>query len=204
MSQLWLICFIISAMKGLKLFLLVSFIVWLIPFILRFTTVSLLITNPGHFTAHSYHMAEFDSSLDQLIVHRDLRGAFAAILTNNLKVGLINISGGAIFGVSTFINLLANGLNLANIMTIALGQGVSLRFLVGSLLAPHLIELLGIWLTGAAGFMGANLCIRYVTNERLPDRKDFLTIVYTSLAGLFIIAIAAWLEVYITINNYLK
>ena len=133
---------------------------------------------------------------------KGLNIVFAKILKNNVKVCLINIAGGSIFGVCTVVNLAANGYNLADVVIYALKQGMSQSMII-SLLAPHSFELLGIWLTGAVGLILAKYVIRYAFKSIIPSYFEFRTIIYSSLAGIAIIVLAAWIEVYVTFNRLL-
>lgn len=191
-------------MQEFKRCLLLALAVWFIPFALLFTQKPAIPFGEGKTaTTRSSLLTNNQDTLNKLIVRKDLKRVFTVILKNNIEVGLLNISGAAFIGLSTIINLALNGLNLATAMNDALEQGVPLAFLIRSLLAPHIIELLGIWITGAAGLLGAKICINYIFYGVLPQKKQFKTILYSGFIGLAIITIAAWLEVYITIKNYL-
>jgi uncharacterized membrane protein SpoIIM required for sporulation len=187
----------------LRYFLLASFIIWLVPFLVFFSNPHWFAGKQAFQSTQTVQLVEQSAGINRFIVNKDLHGAFRAILFNNLKVGLLNIAGGAAIAIPTAVNLMANGLNLAGSIYIAMDQGLSLWFIFIRLLAPHIIELLGIWLTAAAGFMVARLCIRYFRYEEMPAKGNILLIIYSGVAGMFIITIAAWLEVYVTIRNYL-
>lgn len=144
-----------------------------------------------------------NDEINNAILSKDLNKTFSSILTNNIKVGLLNVAGGVVFGIPTIVSLLLNGFTLADMIMAASAQGISINFIVKSLLAPHIIELIGIWLTAAAGFTGAKMCIIYILKNTFPSEKSVLTVLYSTIIGLAIISIAAWLETFVTIKNYL-
>ncbi|MBE5318714.1 stage II sporulation protein M [Pedobacter sp. MR2016-19] len=186
-------------MRTFSIFFISSILLWLIPFGLRFAFRE-------NFRVKNDSPKNFVNTHDKIadaIKAKDLDATFHSILSNNLKVGFINMAGAVIFGIPTCINLMYNGFSLADTVIIALDSGIPLKFLFRSLLAPHIIELIGIWLTASMGLFGAVTFIRFIVWEKVPERGKIISFIYCGAGGLIIIAIAAWLETYITIKNFL-
>lgn len=129
------------------------------------------------------------------------RDALRTILRRNLGVGLVAISGIATGGLTTINALVANGALTGLVMGSYLREGLHWSLLV-RYTAPHLIELLGIWLSAGAGLRGAWLVIGLLLLHQPRRRCDWTEVTAYALGGLAIVALAAALEAYVTLREF--
>jgi len=127
---------------------------------------------------------------------------FLYFLTNNLKLVALLISGSVLFGVPTFLNLLANGIFVGSVIKSAiLLRDEFLEFIL--LILPHgIFEIPGIIIAGAAGFKIPYEIIPYLAGKKeeiltKEDIKEYFTL---ALISIILIVIAAWIEAYITLK----
>ena len=126
--------------------------------------------------------------------------AFKHILTNNLKLIILLIIGGFLFGIPTIVNLFVNGLNFALLMKIAFSCGISVEQFILLTLPHGVFEIAAVIFGGAAGFKIPFEVVRYLLGRKnkvltKEDLREFLTL---SLIAIVLIIVAAWIEAYVT------
>lgn len=125
---------------------------------------------------------------------------FGFIIGNNVKLVLVLISGSFLFGFTTFMNLIFNGLFFGGILTEYIKE-ISLTKAI-LLTAPHAIfELPAILIAGAAGFKIPYELLRYLNGKKnyAVKRKEIMDFLILVCFSIFLIFIAALVESYITI-----
>lgn len=138
------------------------------------------------------------------LMKSEFENDFHRIYTNNTIVITKLIAGASLFGVPTVILLLFNGWGLAYTISNSLTTGLGVKIITLSIL-PHSIELIGIWLAAAVGFYCTELIIHLIKYKTPPDRSKLMKVLYCTIASYAIIAVAAYLESYLTpyiIINY--
>jgi len=126
---------------------------------------------------------------------------FFYFLTNNLRLVGLLISGSALFGAPSCLNLLANGIFVGSAIKSAILTDKLLEFILLTL--PHgIFEIPAIIIAGAAGFKIPYEIIRYLAGRReqiltKEDIKEYFTM---ALISIVLIIIAAWIEANITLK----
>jgi uncharacterized membrane protein SpoIIM required for sporulation len=126
---------------------------------------------------------------------------FEYIFISNIKTILILFSGSFLFGFTTFMNLICNGLFFGGIFAESLKQVSLTKALL--LTVPHaIIELPALFIAGAAGFKIPYELLLYLNGKKdyiLKKKEiiDFLTLVCLSI---FLIFIAAVVESHVTVT----
>ncbi|MDR7210566.1 stage II sporulation protein M [Flavobacterium piscis] len=185
---------LLRAKRMFRYFLLLSFIFWAIPFVIRlfFLDVAIIKDIP------SEKSLDIVSEITGHALKNDTWSVFCLIFINNLKCCLINIGGGIMLGVATLSNLILNGFfaadTFATIHKNGMGVGQIFRYTL-----PHCFELVGIWLSGAVGFSLAKVIIDYMRGKELPNSDYFKFIGKYFLLTVLIILAAAFVEAYISI-----
>lgn len=176
-------------------FLLFSFILWAIPFVIRLFFIDVAIIKDAPPEKSLNIVSEITSHAQK----NDSWSVFCMILINNLKCSLINIFGGLLLGVVTVSNLIVNGFlvadTFATIHKNGLGVTQILRFTL-----PHCFELIGIWLSGAVGFSVAKLMVDFMRGNELPKADYFRFIGKWTTITVLIILLAAFVEAYISMT----
>lgn len=119
---------------------------------------------------------------------------FISILINNLKSTFILVLGFLSFGITTFIGLFING--ICNSIPLSDFDTQSFLYIV-----PHgIFEIPAMFIAGAAGFkIPYEITLYLLDKKEKPitgeDIKEFLKLAFISI---FLIVIAAYVEVYIT------
>jgi uncharacterized membrane protein SpoIIM required for sporulation len=184
-NKTWILCCI------------VSFACWLLPFAIRvfFVEVSEVPSEQLERLPKVQHDAMQETL--QLLSTGDKHGAFLAIFKNNLKGCIINIAGGALFGVGTLFNLMFNGFFAADMFVSYYKIGMSMSVMLRVTL-PHSFELIGFWLSGALG-----LRIAWSILQAMRGKGEFTVRLYRQLGvgvlSVFLITLAAaYVEAYIS------
>ena len=179
-------------------FLLLSFMLWAIPFFIRLFFIDV----PEIKNTSSTKSLDIVSEITAHAIKNDTWSVFCLILINNLKVCVINIVGGVMLGISTIINLIVNGFLAADTFATVHKNGMGVGKILKHTL-PHCFELLGIWLSGAIGLSIAKIIIDYMRGKELPKADYFRFIGKWTTITVLIILLAAFVEAYIsmTINK---
>jgi len=125
--------------------------------------------------------------------------SFLFFIERNGFTLFLTISGAVLFGVPTFINLVANGLITGSSISIAIQNGLDTKEIF--LILPHgIFEIPAIIIAGAAGFKIPYEIVRYLAGKKeqiltKEDIKEYLTL---ALISIMLIVIAAFVEAYIT------
>lgn len=184
----------IRSKKTFWFFLFFSFILWLLPFILR-----LFFFDIANFEKHPPEKSlNVVSDITNYVANNDKWSVFIAIFSNNLKVCVINIVGGVMLGILTLSNLIMNGFYAADVFATAYNNGIGVTYILKTTL-PHSFELIGIWLSGAVGFSIAKLIIDFMRGRDNPYIIFFRFIGKCVLFIVLIILFAALIESYISI-----
>ncbi|ADC70051.1 protein of unknown function DUF95 transmembrane [Methanocaldococcus sp. FS406-22] len=132
---------------------------------------------------------------------------FLGILTNNLKVILINLSGSVLFGFTTFVNMLYNGFVIGLEVKGLFFIGADLKYILITILPHGIFEIPAILISAVAGFKIPYEIVLYLLDKKEKpianeDIREFLKL---AIMSIILIVIAAFIEVYITpkIANYL-
>lgn len=122
------------------------------------------------------------------------------IAGRNLRIGLQLLIGIVSLGIYSFIQLFSTGIALALTLKAGLGAGVALGQLLLAL-APHTVpEFAGFILLGALEFEALRLAYHKLRYDQLPfDRARLVRLTKQALLGLALIALAAGVEVYLTL-----
>jgi uncharacterized membrane protein SpoIIM required for sporulation len=126
---------------------------------------------------------------------------FCYVMVTNLRVTFLLLSGALLFGMTTAVNLVFNGLNLALAIK-TLNGSMSLRKILLLILPHGIFEIPAIIIAGAAGFKIPYEVIRYLAGRKeviltREDIKEYLTLALTSV---ILIVIAAWIEANVTLE----
>lgn len=108
--------------------------------------------------------------------------------------------GAILFGVSTFFNLVANGLITGSSISIAVQNKTYIQKILFLILPHGIFEIPAIIIAGAAGFKIPCELVRYLAGKKeqpltKEDIKEYLTL---ALISIILIVIAAFVEAYIT------
>ncbi|HSD09291.1 stage II sporulation protein M [Flavobacterium sp.] len=185
----------IGAKRMFWLFLLLSFLLWVLPFIIR-----LFFINVVEIKISSSKSIDIVSKITTHALKNDTSSVFCLIFINNLKCCLINIGGGIMLGVATASNLIMNGFFAADTFATIHKNGMGIGQILKHTL-PHCFELLGIWLSGAIGFSIAKLIIDFMRGKDFPNSDHFKFLGKFSLLILLIILSAAFVEAYISMSS---
>ncbi|KKH59114.1 hypothetical protein DU74_04875 [Methanosarcina mazei] len=125
---------------------------------------------------------------------------FGYILKNNVKFIFILISGSFLFGATTFMNLICNGLLFGGIFAESI-KVISLTKVL-LLTVPHAVfELPATFISGAAGFKIPYELFRYLNGKKhyILKREEIMDFLILVSISIFLIIIAAFIESYITV-----
>ena len=125
---------------------------------------------------------------------------FWYILLINFKLIALLTLGSFLFGSTTFVNPVANGLNFSMLIIFANSDETRLEDLVILTLPHGIFEIPAIIIAGAAGFKIPYEVVRYLAGKKeqiltKEDIKEYFTLV---LESIILIGIAAFIEAYIT------
>jgi len=175
-------------------FLFLSFLFWVLPFVLRL----FLINEVKIEDDTDVKGLKVVSDITECLLKNDRWSAFCLIFSNNLKVCIVNIAGGAMFGIVTLINLVVNGFITADTFATIHNNGMEVSKILKYTL-PHSFELIGIWLSGAIGFYIAKVVFDYMKGTELPTSHSFKFIGKCFICVVIIILVAAFIEAYVSI-----
>lgn len=188
-------------MMNIKICTKIAFILWLMPFLIRFALADACL-NINTIDSPKWEKKRSNSIENQLVDlfnKEDKCGAFSAIFTNNIKGCFLNISSGALIGIGTILNLATNGFYSADIIKNSLASGMSVKEVLQVTL-PHSFELLGFWLSGAIGFAIAWRLILFMRGKEEFTLAFFKQVGLYSAVVFIIILCAAYIEAYVTVN----
>ncbi|ADC66023.1 protein of unknown function DUF95 transmembrane [Ferroglobus placidus DSM 10642] len=126
---------------------------------------------------------------------------FFYFLTNNLRLVGLLISGSALFGAPSCLNLMANGIFIGSTIKSAILTNKLLEFILLTL--PHgIFEIPAIIIAGAAGFKIPYEIIRYLAGkkEQILTKEDIREYLTLALISIILIVIAAWIEANVTLK----
>lgn len=177
------------------IFLLVSFLLWLIPFIIRLFFIDFVeIKKPS-----SVNSFDIVGEITAHALKNDSWTVFCLIFINNLKVTVINIIGGMLLGLGTVSNLIINGFLAADTFAAIHKNGMPIGEILKHTL-PHSFELVGIWLSGAIGFSIAKVIVDFMRGKELPNVDYFRFIGRCIIITVLIILLAAFVESYVSMS----
>ena len=184
-------------MKGKSFFIaiMISFLIWLLPFIGRIFFIEMPIIESSATAQYDSVISEITESLDK----DNHFEAFLLIFKNNILGCAINIAGGVFLGLGTIINLFINGFASADIFKNVYDSGFGLHNILKTTL-PHSFELIGFWLSGAIGLSIAWELILFMRNQDIFSVKFCKWLVLWLTVVFIIILIAAFVEAYISVT----
>lgn len=119
---------------------------------------------------------------------------------NNGKVVLQLLAGAVMFGLTTFIGLVFNGVMLGSIVATAFERTSDFVF-VALLIAPHgIFEIPALFMASAVGFRVPHQVVRYMQGERdeLLDGQDLKQAAFLAALSFAFILVAGWIEANVT------
>ncbi len=181
-------------LKLLSICVVSAFFIWFIPFVLRMSIDD------------SKHETKIDKTNNSTNVLTDVFKAhsagnhskvFVLILSNNLKVAMINILGGVLIGIGTLGSLAHNGFFAADMFCSVHKRGMSWSRII-EYTAPHSLEMIGIWLSGGLGFYIAITIINMMLKNKQPKLIDLKIIIGSVIAVVLIISLSAYIEAFVS------
>ncbi|MCF0191108.1 MAG: stage II sporulation protein M [Marinilabiliaceae bacterium] len=179
-----------------------SFVVWLIFFLLRLTIdIDYSVDNSCQTDEdmESSSVIANEQVIFEAISNGDDYSVFVMIFMNNIKGCIINILGGFLFSVGTFLNLAFNGFMMADTFRLAYDVGMDTEKILMTTL-PHSFELLGFFLSGAIGMQITLEMIKLIKNKMCFTKRFFYDGLIQSLIVFVLIISAAFVEAYISVN----
>lgn len=177
---------------------LLAFLIWITPFLL-----TLLLSKDNNVQNFFIPENKEEDNIVQKIFDAysqdDKAEAFRLIFLNNSKVAIINIIGGMLLGLGTFVNLLFNGFYAAIVFSSIYQNGMEVAKIIEHT-APHSFEMIGIWLSGGLGFYIALLMLNMMFKNIKPKTKDIKAIIVSIIGVFLIILLAAYVEAYFSVN----
>lgn len=134
------------------------------------------------------------------IVSKPTFEIFTYILGNNLKSCLVNVLGAFSLGTITISNLVLNGLDLGLFLNAFLENYSLEEFVCTSY--PHSFELIGFFISAAIGFEWSLIIFKAIFHNTKPQKKEYYMLSVKLIATFLIIALAAFTEAYISINQF--
>lgn len=118
------------------------------------------------------------------------------IIVQNLKCIATNIFGFFSLGLTTSVNLFYNGfIHGYNIRYSLSVDGLNTWHKI----LPHSFELIGLYISGAVGYYGANFLLKIVFDKNIQLRKWIITSILFTIISSIIIISAAYIESHISI-----
>lgn len=174
-----------------------SFLFWVTPFLIRILFMdTIIVTNSTHNQGANLSVV---SEITEHLNNHDKWSAFHLIFINNLKVCIINIFGGVLFGIGTFVNLFMNGFYTADVFSNIHANGTSWNTILAHTF-PHSFEMIGIWLSGGLGFFIAKTIFDMMIKNRYPAAIFYKIIGLGTLTVGLIILVTAYIEAFISIT----
>ncbi len=178
---------LLKTFSGNKVPFLIAGCAFIVPFL-----VGLFMTYPSNPPASKLFMEYFSIKNRSPLFFME-RNGFTLFL---LLIGAI------LFGISTFFNLVANGLISGSSISIAVQNKTYIQKIL-FLTIPHgIFEIPAIIIAGAAGFKIPYEIVRYLAGKKeqiltKEDIKEYLTL---ALISIILIIIAAWIEANVTLK----
>ena len=128
--------------------------------------------------------------------------SFIYILLNNFEIIIVQILGGFLLGIPTFLIEAYNALFFGHLIKSCVFYKISLDKIIFLILPHGIFEIPAIIIAGAAGFKIPYEIIRYLAGKKeqiltKEDIKEYLTL---ALISIILIVIAAWIEANITLK----
>jgi uncharacterized membrane protein SpoIIM required for sporulation len=190
---------IVGDQKKIRYFFAISFLCWLFPFVLRILFVNIPEIGTGQTKFQNPDNQNIVNDIIQSLDTNDNGKTFSLIFSNNIKGCIINIVGGVLLGLGTFINLLFNGFFSADIFVSSYKAGISTESILKVTL-PHSFELIGFWLSGAIGFYITWNIMRFMRGKEAFTNHFYKQVGIYSIVICFIILAAACVESYTLVN----
>ncbi|MBO5641840.1 MAG: stage II sporulation protein M [Prevotella sp.] len=175
----------------------VSILIWSIPFCLR-----IIYSKEATFYTELVTVSDAESVTEILfdkIQQKQFFDVFIMIFTNNLKGCLLNIGGGTLFSVITFINLCFNGYLMADTFVKSYYAGFKLENIIKTTL-PHSFELVGFWISGAIGFMMTMKILSMMRGKIFYEDNFYIHMSVYAVLAIGIIFLAALVETYVSMR----
>lgn len=173
-----------------------TFLCWCIPFISRFFVLPKTI-QLSEIETIKFEEINITNAVIDAFDNNDNKTAFVLIFKNNMKNCILNVVGGAMLGLGTFVNIIFNGFVSADIFASCYYSGLTVEEILKTTL-PHSFELIGFWLSGATGFYIAWYIILMIRGKEIKSTQ-FYKIVGINFLIMFLITLsAAYVEAYIT------
>lgn len=174
--------------RKMKILILYSTFIWFLSFL--FGIISMYTIDITKNSAELNSIFNFfDNNIDPGI----------GIIIHNLKVVLVMIIGAFSLGMTTVINLIANGLGYGLLIGYSLKIGVPIKDII-LLTIPHgIFELPALWLASAAGLNGTFVFLGYIRGENEKVTAEDITefLIFSFLSVIFIL-IAGIIEIKLT------
>jgi len=181
------------------IFLIVSILCWLLPFILRVYFFNISVANSDYLKTITLNKADVVDEILKLISIHDRWNTFILIFKNNIKGCLFNIIGGFLLGLGTFFNLIINGFYTADVFVFSYNSGVTIQTII-KITLPHSFELIGFWLSGTIGFSIAWVIIQFMKGKEILANLFLKQIVSCVILVFISIIMAAYIEAYVSIK----
>jgi uncharacterized membrane protein SpoIIM required for sporulation len=128
--------------------------------------------------------------------------SFTCILLNNFEISIVQIFGGFLIGIPTFLIEAYNALFFGHLIKSCVLYKLPLDKIVILTLPHGIFEIPAIIIAGAAGFKIPYEIIRYLAGKKeqiltKEDIKEYLTL---ALISIILIVIAAWIEANVTLK----
>ena len=183
--------------KNFLLCFFVAFICWLMPFISSFFLDEYREFPVNEIETMNLTEESVVNTVIEALRKNDNKSAFVIIFQNNLKNCILNILGGVMLGIGTFINIIFNGFVTGNVFDSYYNIEQNIDIILKTTL-PHSFELIGFWLSGAIGFYIAWLIICFMRGKENFTPKACIRIgIYSGIVFLIILS-AAYVEAFIT------
>lgn len=183
--------------KSYLFFLILSFSLWTLSFLFRIYLFDSQTT--GNYAELEAVKKVAYQNLSENIRNQDSYKVFWFICRNNLEVCIINIAGGVLFGLLTFVNLIKNGFLISDIFCAAYSNGIPIQVILKHTL-PHSVEIVGAWISGAIGFSFGKLIYGIIRDNIFPCAKCIKFLGYQILYVAVLTVFAAFVETYISLN----
>jgi len=176
-------------------FLVLSFLIWLIPFCARIPmNISYNdLSESGNIDNNAL------STLYETLRTCSSSDAFILVFKNNIRTCIINVCGGVSLGICTVVNLAYNGFATSDMFVNSYKSGFPIADILKTTL-PHSFELIGFWLSGTMGFMIAYQLVLFMKGREERLNAFIKQMVILAVIVFFTTLCAAYVETHISIN----
>lgn len=172
--------------------ILTSFAISAVCWIGSFTISFLLLTEKSFEFTSAQHVnleIDFDNRYE----------SFSKICSNNIKVQLVNFTGLISFGLTSFVNLVYNGLITGAIIKGLVVKSNDVNSIWLSML-PHSFELLGTFLSGAIGLSGFKIGKEVIQNDLRVISSELKGFILRAMViALMVTIVAAYVESFLSV-----